>query len=270
MTKTAKGLTAETGEATAPTSVSGDISVPGPGAATKPYTFSLPDEVTAGSAAQATDDTIVYGASKATDTSLAVRLGNGVLQQVITIKDAAASHAYTFHVDSRLTPSPSTDGDVMLTSKGEAGAASALNASVAKAWALDANAKPVPTHYEVRQGSIVQVIDFTADTAFPVTADPTYWYWWGERIVSTWSQTKQIKAFADAGNYGYAPWFCGIFGIAAGAACGLVMTAGINAISNQARYGVAHGKCLYEDVPFVGAPRVYTGTCPGTSGGGGV
>jgi hypothetical protein len=41
------------------------------------------------------------------------------------------------------------------------------------AWAKDAHGLPVPTHYEVRGNTLTQVVDFTANTAFPVVADPS-------------------------------------------------------------------------------------------------
>ncbi len=43
------------------------------------------------------------------------------------------------------------------------------------AWAKDANGAPVPTHYEIDGNTLVQVVDFTAATAFPVVADPSVW-----------------------------------------------------------------------------------------------
>ena len=43
---------------------------------------------------------------------------------------------------------------------------------VAPPWATDANGAAVPTHYEVDGNTLTQVVDFTAETAFPVVADP--------------------------------------------------------------------------------------------------
>ena len=43
------------------------------------------------------------------------------------------------------------------------------------AWVKDANGKPVDTHYEVDGSSLIQVVDFDENTAFPVVADPTAW-----------------------------------------------------------------------------------------------
>lgn len=45
--------------------------------------------------------------------------------------------------------------------------------SIAPAWAVDAAGNAVPTHYEINGTTITQVVDFSADTAFPVVADPS-------------------------------------------------------------------------------------------------
>lgn len=41
-------------------------------------------------------------------------------------------------------------------------------------WAKDANGKDVPTHYEIEGNAVVQVVETSADTAFPVVADPDW------------------------------------------------------------------------------------------------
>lgn len=43
---------------------------------------------------------------------------------------------------------------------------------VAPPWAKDADGVQVPTHYEVSGTTLTQVVEFTADTPFPVVADP--------------------------------------------------------------------------------------------------
>lgn len=40
--------------------------------------------------------------------------------------------------------------------------------------AVDATGQSVPTRYQIDGQSLVQVIDFTAATAFPVVADPDF------------------------------------------------------------------------------------------------
>ena len=48
-------------------------------------------------------------------------------------------------------------------------------ATVAPAWAVDANGTNLETHYEVDGNTITQVVE--TNTAYPVTADPN-WLWW--------------------------------------------------------------------------------------------
>ncbi|WP_146007718.1 hypothetical protein [Brachybacterium sp. UMB0905] len=45
-------------------------------------------------------------------------------------------------------------------------------AGIAPAWARDANGKPVPTHFEIHGKTVVQVIDYSNTSSFPVVADP--------------------------------------------------------------------------------------------------
>lgn len=50
-------------------------------------------------------------------------------------------------------------------------------ATIAPAWAVDANGEPVGTRYELDGATLTQVVDVTATTAFPVTADPSFWWY---------------------------------------------------------------------------------------------
>lgn len=50
-------------------------------------------------------------------------------------------------------------------------------AEIATPWAVDANGSPLPTYYSIEGTSIVQTVETTADTAFPVVADPSLLWW---------------------------------------------------------------------------------------------
>lgn len=50
-------------------------------------------------------------------------------------------------------------------------------ATIAPAWAVDAEGQSLPTRYEVQGSTLVQVVETSSDTAFPVTADPSLWWW---------------------------------------------------------------------------------------------
>ncbi|MGE7910693.1 hypothetical protein [Lysinibacillus xylanilyticus] len=43
-----------------------------------------------------------------------------------------------------------------------------------KAWAVDANGADVPTYYEVVDNTLIQIVNFNENTAFPVLADPDW------------------------------------------------------------------------------------------------
>ena len=43
-----------------------------------------------------------------------------------------------------------------------------------EAWAKDANGNDVPTHYEIVGNSLIQVVEFNENTAFPILADPDW------------------------------------------------------------------------------------------------
>ncbi|MFF2277906.1 DUF2599 domain-containing protein [Agromyces sp. NPDC058126] len=47
-------------------------------------------------------------------------------------------------------------------------------AMISPAWAKDANGEDIATHYEVNGTSLVQVVEHSAGTVYPVVADPTY------------------------------------------------------------------------------------------------
>lgn len=50
-------------------------------------------------------------------------------------------------------------------------------ATISAPWAVDAQGKPVATHYELQGNKLTQIVDATKDTTFPVTADPSWWWW---------------------------------------------------------------------------------------------
>ena len=53
-------------------------------------------------------------------------------------------------------------------------------AAVDAPWARDANGTEVPTRFVVEGSTLTQVVDHaTASFAYPITADPAVWSWWG-------------------------------------------------------------------------------------------
>lgn len=160
-----------------PASSHGEIAI-GEGAGT--VEISLPDVVSAAGELDASGETVVYSEADA-PADLAVQATEGGARALVSIKDASAPHRYAFGVDgpegSRLMSAAEflgaeyDTGEVLLL----AADGTTLLGTFDAPWATDANGAPVPTHYEVAAGEVVQVVDFTEDTAFPVVADPSWW-----------------------------------------------------------------------------------------------
>lgn len=133
-------------------------------------------------------------------------------------------------------------------------------AHVAPAWAKDANGSPVPTHYELNGNTLVQVVDFTADTVFPIVADPAVtWLWWGRTIKYTKNETTQIASFANDGAA--VSFACSIAGPAAGVICGAVIAIGLRIVATAARNASKAGRCIQINIPHVGPGLIYDVTC---------
>lgn len=76
-------------------------------------------------------------------------------------------------------------------------------AHIAAPWAVDANGSPLPTRYSVEGSTVIQTVETTAATAFPVVADPS-WVWWIEK------GAKCVGGVIALGAAGYAKVSVGI------------------------------------------------------------
>lgn len=98
----------------------------------------------------------------------------------------------TLNDDGSASLSRTTDqgpeGDQMTAGIGE----------ISAAWAIDANGKPVETHYEVEGHSLVQVVEHAnEDVTYPVVADPSFW--WGWNLYISNNAVSQITKVILAG-----------------------------------------------------------------------
>ncbi|OIJ94903.1 hypothetical protein BIV25_21170 [Streptomyces sp. MUSC 14] len=139
-----------------------------------------PDDIAAvgiGSAAQQQRGVNVNGsvvhadAAAAVDTVIQPTLAGGS-RTLQVIKQASAPHEYRVAVSlpegARLRQE--ADGSVVIVPANQDEPVAAINAP----WAKDARGRDVPTSYRLDGNTLVQRVDFTAVTAFPVVADP----WW--------------------------------------------------------------------------------------------
>lgn len=96
------------------------------------------------------------------------------------VEGAAAPTAFPFAIDSVSTAVDlqlrlGNDGAVAILDNGE------KIAQVATPWAYDANGLAVPTWFTVTDGDLVLNVDHREVSAYPVVADPSWW-WWGRNV----------------------------------------------------------------------------------------
>lgn len=85
----------------------------------------------------------------------------------INAADAPQQYSYKLAGDTK-SLSLDVDGAVLVHD-----AAGDVVATVQAPWAVDANSKPVPTHYEVEGTTLIQVVEHQGGSyAYPIVADP--------------------------------------------------------------------------------------------------
>lgn len=122
---------------------------------------------------------------------------DGSLQITTVIDDASAPSRYSYPLGLSAGGSASLQRDggvLLLDSQGE------YLASVAPAWAKDADGKDVPTHYELDGITLTQVVDHGVGVNYPVVADP----WLGMELISytSWSGNTLRVYPTDYGRWG--------------------------------------------------------------------
>ena len=153
----------------------------------------LPDEITVGRGVVADDGTVVYSDTSGSGDAIAVQnLSDGSTRMQTIIAGARSPHEFSFAMKGY---------DAVVNDQGEAIFVKADGSFVpiAAAWARDANGNDVPTSYEVRGRKLVQVVYPSADTVYPVVADPS-WVWvgagWGMKLTRT--ETARVRDYAAA------------------------------------------------------------------------
>jgi hypothetical protein len=110
-------------------------------------------------------------------------LASGAIRTSVTIAGPGSPNQFRFPVslDSGSSLQLRDDGSVTVSSEvsyldetGDATTRTLVTSTIAPAWAVDADGKAVPTRYSLEGDTLVQHVDLTATTAFPVVADP-FW-----------------------------------------------------------------------------------------------
>lgn len=122
------------------------------------------------------DDAVIAfdGANGATTVPVLKDDGSVQVTTIISDKSAPTSYDYDLTLPTGATLTLDPESGIVTAMDGDK-----LAIGVAPAWAVDANGREVPTHYEIHGSTLRQVVDHTADAvAYPVVADP----WLGQRL----------------------------------------------------------------------------------------
>jgi hypothetical protein len=202
--------------------------------------------------AETTDDGTTTFTSTTGGTSTSVQaLEDGGVRNVYTLAEETADPEIVIPVDlsdgAELIQDPD-DGVVSLYAAQE-GALVPVG-TFATPWALDADGTPLSTSYTVEDGAIVQHVETTTATTFPVLADPQFtWGWISGTVYFNKSETRKV-----AYGGGVASWIPNPYIVVAG-----------RTMVTWAGYAVASNKCIKLKVYAIGIiplnlqPGYYTG-----------
>ncbi|MEC0033315.1 hypothetical protein P4L29_02505 [Bacillus cereus] len=139
--------------------------------------ISLP-ELNSSEVIQTNNGTLIYQ-DKNKPTDLALQTTKDGIRSLIKIKNQFAPKEYKFGIDipngGKLVTSADylgkeyDTGEVFIVDS-----ENIIQSVFMPAWAKDANGKPVSTHYKVDGNTLIQVVEFDKNTAFPVIADPDW------------------------------------------------------------------------------------------------
>ncbi|MCI2266671.1 hypothetical protein [Sediminivirga luteola] len=122
-------------------------------------------------------------------TTVTVARSDGAVQALASFADEAASTEVIFEIAGEL--SWTKEGLVEVVEQ------SGESYTIAVPWAKDASGRDVPTHYEIRGGDLVQIVDhLSGEFDYPVVADP----WLGVRLFTSFKRDR------FRGDYRYSAW----------------------------------------------------------------
>jgi hypothetical protein len=144
-------------------------------------------------------DTAVFTDQQAGFATTVQPLASGAIRTSVTIAGPGSPDQFRFPVslDGGSSLQLRDDGSVTVSSEvsyldeaGNATTRTLVTSTIAPAWAVDADGKAVPTRYSLEGDTLVQHVDLTATTAFPVVADP-FWS-------TAWHVARCVSAIAVA------------------------------------------------------------------------
>ncbi|MFF0416508.1 hypothetical protein ACFYUY_39530 [Kitasatospora sp. NPDC004745] len=204
--------------------------------------------------ARAGAGTVVYrDASESTD--VAVQLtSDGGARAIATLKDsnAPAEQRYELSLPEGTEAVADGSGGYDLIRPVEGGAAVAVG-RIDAPWAKDAQGSPVATGYRLEGNTLVQRVDTTEGTAFPVVADPKVT--WGIVTGTIYFNRGETRSIALGGGLG-ATAVAAIPG-------GITTVVGVTMAAITARAAAAYdrGRCLKIKLPHVYPDHYAGGYC---------
>ncbi|WP_369043390.1 hypothetical protein [Streptomyces sp. Midd1] len=161
-------------------------------------TMSLPAAVDAAGTTSAAGTTVYPDAAAHTDLATQATVDGGA-RALVTLKSAAAPTTQRFDLglpdDATLVADGVGGYDIVASANG---AGATTRGHVDAPWAKDANGNSVPTNYGLDGNTLVQTIETSPDTAYPVVADPHYT--WGIITGTVYFNKKETKLLALGGT----------------------------------------------------------------------
>jgi hypothetical protein len=200
--------------------------------------ISPPAQVNGSAAIVTADGTVVYEATQGDDVAVAVQaLSTGGVSIRTILASADSGRSFTYPVQGGITPELRADGglDLVAYSAGVRVVVGGVDAP----WAFDANKQQVPTRYTVSGNQFTQVVDVSANTAFPVVADPTY----GHTYLIPTAYLDKSETRMAAGDTNGMNVLGGAMTLWNGVA-GVLCAANVWSLNSVARQAVNEGKCM--------------------------
>ncbi|CAN5331708.1 hypothetical protein BH09ACT1_BH09ACT1_27930 [soil metagenome] len=207
----------------------------------------LPIELTVGNGTIEDHGSVTYPSTPNGTTATVRALADGSVRIETTIPTAEAPREYTYAFGAGYFPTLLDDGAVAVFRSGE----NENNgfALINTPWAVDAVGAAVSTHYEVRGEQLVQVVEPSESTVYPVLADPA-WNWVNFAYGAKFSRAETKTLASSGGVTGMCGALVKLVPAAAVAMCG---TYGAY-LFTQASIASADGECVF--AALVPAPLV--------------
>lgn len=159
-------VASDEGEITLPAEANGAVEIGDHG-----LSIELPGE-SAQEGRLAADGSLIYSETDGFATVIQNKADGVQIHTVL--HDSSSPTEFTYVLDGG-SPILREDGGIDIVAEAE-GQAQEILAFVDAPWAADANGTSVPTHYELSDGAITQIVTPGPDSVFPIVADPKVSY----------------------------------------------------------------------------------------------